>query len=572
MNFLSVKRKIRELFPDLWENSKAFFYNVKLRIPFFYPQAYRDLVRLSGDTRDFWEDGRGKGKKILFFAVRQDPLHIMWQLVMARALKMRGQKVDYIACDGLIRKCCNERWYPEIKKLVCKGCHFFAKKLYSLAGLDVKWVSSYALREDISGAQKAVKGLDFAGYRGFMYKGLPLGELVRPSVFHFTRVEDIESFGERDRITRRIYRDFISGSVMMFNVCQKILSECSPDVVVMLNGKFASERVMFELCKRNDIRTVVMETGIQPDTIVMLHDSFIDYRKVEGWERRKQVSLTDKENERLDREFSLRKTGGRSEEGGLTADYWTDVIDDKNKIIEELGLKGYRKVATLFPNIAWDSAISGLTIMFRTMKEWVSATIAYFEKHPDICLIIRAHPADATWPVSMRDSIYTWIKNSYGKSLPENIKLISPYNQISSYVLMDITDIGIVSSSTTGLEMALMGKPVVVVGRVHYWGKGFTLDPVTEEEYHKTLDELLLSGGCDRERGINVELARRYAYFIFFEASLRFKYVNTKGYTTIPRLEFSSYQDLIPGKDPILDAICDGIVDGRPFVVDPRSR
>ena len=43
---------------------------------------------------------------------------------------------------------------------------------------------------------------------------------------------------------------------------------------------------------------------------------------------------------------------------------------------------------------------------------------------------------------------------------------------------MDSSDLGLVYSSTTGLELALYGVPVIAAARIHYADKGFTIDAV----------------------------------------------------------------------------------------------
>jgi len=157
---------------------------------------------------------------------------------------------------------------------------------------------------------------------------------------------------------------------------------------------------------------------------------------------------------------------------------------------------------------------------------------------------------------------------TYGGKLPENVKLIPPDSDINSYSLMKMSDFGLVYTSTTGLEMALLGKPVVAVGKVHYWNRGFTLDPKTEEEYFSMLDCLLNSGNDADIYKIDLEMARRYAYFIFFKSSFALKYVNSNGFRDIPTLQLTSYDELLPGNDTVLDMICRGITEEKPFYIE----
>ena len=43
--------------------------------------------------------------------------------------------------------------------------------------------------------------------------------------------------------------------------------------------------------------------------------------------------------------------------------------------------------------------------------------------------------------------------------------------------LVETAGLGLVYTTTVGLEMAMSGVPVIVIGQTHYRGKGFSLDP-----------------------------------------------------------------------------------------------
>jgi lipid A disaccharide synthetase len=64
--------------------------------------------------------------------------------------------------------------------------------------------------------------------------------------------------------------------------------------------------------------------------------------------------------------------------------------------------------------------------------------------------------------------------------LPEYIRVISPEEKTNTYDLIAAADLGLVYTTTVGLEIAMSGVPVIVAGETHYRNKGFTLDP----EFH----------------------------------------------------------------------------------------
>ena len=65
-----------------------------------------------------------------------------------------------------------------------------------------------------------------------------------------------------------------------------------------------------------------------------------------------------------------------------------------------------------------------------------------------------------------------------------------------------------------------------------------------------------------------VELARRYAFAFFFRLMIPFRHVRNDG-GRLANLPVSA-DELLPGRDPYLDFICDRILDGRDFFLPPE--
>jgi hypothetical protein len=65
--------------------------------------------------------------------------------------------------------------------------------------------------------------------------------------------------------------------------------------------------------------------------------------------------------------------------------------------------------------------------------------------------------------------------------------------------------------------MAMAGVPVIVAGRTHYRGRGFTHDPETWEAFSANLDSLIRRRRAESLPADQVELAWRYAHRFFFD-------------------------------------------------------
>jgi hypothetical protein len=102
-------------------------------------------------------------------------------------------------------------------------------------------------------------------------------------------------------------------------------------------------------------------------------------------------------------------------------------------------------------------------------------------------------------------------------ALPAHIHVIGPGETTNTYDLMELASLGIVYTTTVGLEMAMRGVPVIVGGKTHYRGRGFTLDPSTWDEYFRMLDDVLIDPGRHQLGENAIERAWNYGYRFVFE-------------------------------------------------------
>jgi len=106
--------------------------------------------------------------------------------------------------------------------------------------------------------------------------------------------------------------------------------------------------------------------------------------------------------------------------------------------------------------------------------------------------------------------------------VPPHVVLIPPESKVNTYDLIESAHLGLVYTSTAGLEMTMHGVPVITAGQTHYRGKGFTDDPDTLASYFSILDQRLAEPLGRRLSPEKVERAWRYAHRFFFEFPFAF--------------------------------------------------
>jgi hypothetical protein len=148
------------------------------------------------------------------------------------------------------------------------------------------------------------------------------------------------------------------------------------------------------------------------------------------------------------------------------------------------------------------------------------------------------------------------------------VTLVEPEAGIAAADLVGLADLVLVYNSTAGIEAAAGGRPVLVCGAPHYRGKGFTIDISSRTDYQRALAEWA-AGRSPAAPADAVALARQYLHLFFL------RYHVTMGWTTSPllppyQLGLTSMDDLLPGRNPALDLVCDGILNRRQIVL-PRQ-
>jgi len=289
-----------------------------------------------------------------------------------------------------------------------------------------------------------------------------------------------------------------------------------PDLLVIPNGTILELGVAYQVARLLGIETVTFEFADQQERIWLAqNDEIMQHNTADLWNSLGNQPLPEKAKLALTGLFGARKNAHLW--GNFARQWQQNPVKGGASVRESLRLDE-RPMALLATNVLGDSLTLGRQRITQTMAEMIVRTIAYFMRHPEVQLVVRVHPGELkTHGTSMVDVI-----NQAYPELPENIHIIRPEDKTNTYDLMEIADFGLVYTTTVGMEMAMSGLPVIVTGKTHYAGKGFTLDPQTWQEYEQMLDQVSQNPTASRLTPKQVEKAWLYAYLFFFEFSLPF--------------------------------------------------
>lgn len=485
----------------------------------------------------------GSGPRVLIFTPRSWAYHVQVEAVLATALRMRGADTGLLTCGGGLEICDRANSW-EAPPMPCRTCRSYVERSIAAFGLD----SEPLLRAGPRGEWPELDEIGAGDLRGVVDEaGVPLGELVDIPTKWFL----LSASSGEDPLGPLTTRRFLRSARVVAEALRSTLVRTRPDKLVLLNGLFFFESIARHIAEEQGIDVVTYERGFRPETLVFRRGApACRYDISPYWARFEHEALSSEQQDELDEYLMTRRRKGHP-----IFDFWKEAAQ------ADLGRFPGRTVC-LFTNVTWDSAVLGREGGFGSIQQWLDVAIDYMKGRPDDRLMIRVHPAEVRMSGKVtRESLGAYLTQAW-PSLPTNVSVIPAEDRTSSYDLMEAADVGLVLTSTVGLEMALLGKPVVVAGETHYRGKGFTTDVGSAEQFRKVMD-VALSDPTALER--DVEAARRYAYTFFFRAAIPFPYVR-EPVPGLATLCVEGPMALRKGADAWLDVICDGILYGGDFV------
>jgi len=290
------------------------------------------------------------------------------------------------------------------------------------------------------------------------------------------------------------------------------LQDRPPDVVLIPNGLILEMGAVFRTARFLNLPTVTYEFNDQREQIWLAHNSSIMQQDTDYLvATRSHLPMTEAMYHRL-ADLENARRGARV--WGKSKRLWQYISAQGAEATRRaLGLDG-RPVVMLAANVLGDSLTLGRNIFADSMTDWITRTVRFFADRPEVQLVIRVHPGETLVPKAK--SMEQVVRQAL-PALPEHIHLIRAADPINTYDLIEIADLGLAYTTTVGLETAMNGVPVIVCGKTHYRGRGFTFDPNSWDEYFTLLERLLTNLPAHRLSEAQIAQAWNYAYRFFFE-------------------------------------------------------
>jgi len=483
--------------------------------------------------------------------------------VIAAALKVRGAEVTMLTCDQALPACettcvLDYRDPAEFLKLVrpkvCGTCHATieaAGDAFLAARLPLSAYSSPELQQEAWETAQQYVGRPLADVYGYRRDDVAIGQIVEPALFRFFLRGTLADTEDVKAIARRYLRAGVEVAGMM----ERFIDAWRPDVILLHAPVYLIGGVALAVAKSRGVESASWEVGYRRSSVMASHKG--DYiREMRhdasaSWDR----PLSSRESHALDIYLDGRQRGAMDD-----MSHHPSPVEGRDAVLAATGMREGERLVSLFTNVVWDAQVYAPQTLFRGPVEWMIETLRHVVGTPGIRYVVRVHPAEVKIPFVLTQERMDDQIRAVFPELPDNLVVIPPEDDLSSYSLAAASDLTVMYSSTIGLETMAMGVPTVVAGYPFYAGKGFGMEPADREAYYQLLTHPADVAPISADE---LERARRWAYYLFFQRMLILPDIVNATHIGIPRIR--DLRDLKPGRYAGLDTFCNGVLSGTPF-------
>jgi hypothetical protein len=489
--------------------------------------------------------------------------------LLAVALTVRGARVHVLLCDEILPACQNcllgklqDEWVPNEflrygpKRELCRSCYSPAHRMFESLGVRVHSYGDFLEKGDIDQAWQLARSIEAEDIPHFTVEGLPIGEHATAGAIRFFARASLD----REQHGEEVLRRYFAAALLTRFAISRLLQQHRFVSASFNHGIYVPQGIIGAVARQQGVRVVNWIQAYRKSSFIFSHDDTYHHtlmsEPVEAW----QDVPWDEDIERELMDYLKSRWTG--------AEDWIHfnrgARDELAVISKETGIDFSKPSIGLLTNVMWDAQLHYPQNAFKDMWEWLVTTIRYFEKRPELQLIIRVHPAERRGHIQSRQPVAVEIAREFGQ-IPKNVFIIPPESDVSTYAVMLQCDSVLIYGTKTGVELTSLGVPVIVAGEAWIRNKGITLDARTREEYLTLLDALPLGERLSEDK---MRRAKKYAYHFFFRRMIPLaSVIPVAGKAWAPyAIKISGLKDVRPGADPGLDVICDGILHGNPFI------
>ena len=506
-----------------------------------------------------------KGPKILIatsFGGQETNTYI--EGLLAIALTLREVNVHFLLCDKYLPACqlattthfrtSNEfpRFGPQ--RSLCDICFYKGSQSYKQLGLPIHLFSQLVEEKEEKTAYELAKNVDLSKLNNYKFQELSVGEHAVAGALRYYAKADIEN----EIMAQKVKRRYLHASFLTVYAIKRLLRKFSFECLVFNHGIYVPQGLIGEVARQKKIRVVNWNPAYRKKCFIFSHNDTYHHtlltEPIKNWEH---LEWNKKKKNKLEYYLKSRMTHKND---------WIWFHENPQfkieKIAKDLKIDFSIPTIGLLTNVLWDAQLHYRENAFPDMLSWLVQTINYFKKRSDLQLVIRVHPAEIRGTLPSRQKVVDEINKNF-PTLPKNIIIIPPENNVSTYSVMYKCNGVIIYGTKTGVELTSVGIPVIVAGEAWVRNKGITIDAKSSKNYFSILDTLPFKNRLNKSQ---IMRAQKYAFHFFFRRMVPIACVNEVQGWPPYKVTLNNFNEIKPGKDVGLDVICEGILKGKEFI------
>ncbi len=413
--------------------------------------------------------------KIIFFSPHAFiGVHAIPEALVANSIIKLGHEVIYIGCDRAYKNNCVSMSAAGVgffsteqqKNKVCNECLSKKNAIISTFKFTSININDFMYEEDLNIIQNDIKNLNKSNWFEYLYEDMPVGrysafELILGSKINKLTLSDNEFL---------VYKDSLISSLKTLFAAKRIFNIYQPDKVVVYNSFYSLNNIFCSLANKLGIDFYTLHAGSHLKDRLSLMTVFKGslsaslVSRSNAWTIYRDSLLTKqkilKVHSHIKELFKARSPWVYSiKASGLSQDHIKKILGipkDKKIILATLSSLDENFAGSLVDAIApYDKPI------FETQNEWIDFLIKYASTNRSIFMIIRPHPRE--YP-NKRENILSQrskeLQEKFSK-LPSNVVINYPSHNIAFHDLLRVVDLGLNTTSTTGIEFIFHNIPVI---------------------------------------------------------------------------------------------------------------
>ena len=342
------------------------------------------------------------------------------------------------------------------QKCLCDFCHKMYKSFYAKYGKDITLLPIN--RKDFKHKEHVWNLESVSIIKSIVYRDVCVGNSILSLYFSLTRDLDLKNYEKFVRFAEPLINEICDFVDYAYDLFERI----KPDEVVIYNGRLYENRLFYDIANTLGIRFKALEVvggNLEPYKKVsydggLPHSISLNTRKIE--ELWNNSSINEDIKTEIATSFFNRRRGGE-----LVADVAVYISAQKQGTLPKNFDYSKRNIAIFNSSQDEMAAIGDEWDEGSLFLSQYDAIEYMLQSAPDLHYNLRIHP-------NLKGVSHQAHLKLYELSKYDNITIIPPESEVSTYALMDACEKVVTFGSTMGVEATFWGKPSILLGRSLY--------------------------------------------------------------------------------------------------------